>query len=342
MRTPRSGLAILLVLIVNAAANSYAQWHSQESHTNESLRGISAVSQDIAWASGTHGTYLRTIDGGLHWTASQVAGAEALDFRDVKAFSASTAYLLAAGPGDQSRIYKTSTGGERWELQFTNPEPKGFLDCMAFWDTEHGIAVGDPVNGKFQIVATEDGGKRWTVLAPQMPEALPDEGAFAASGSCIATQGARNAWFVTGGAAARVFRSHDRGRSWQATPAPISHSVPSAGIFSIAFHDAKHGVIAGGDYKQPEQGGANLAMTSDGGKSWRPVRIGKQSYFSAIAYIPGGLIAVGLSVAAVSHDGLKSWDSYTSDGFNAVSSRGRAMWAVGGDGKVSSFKFQNK
>ncbi len=54
-------------------------------------------------------------------------GAEALDFRDVQAFSADEAYLLAAGPGDQSRIFKTVEAGNTWTLQFTNAEPKGLL-----------------------------------------------------------------------------------------------------------------------------------------------------------------------------------------------------------------------
>lgn len=341
MRAPLSGLTILLLLVVNSHAQA-----SHEGHTHESLRGVSAVSKDVAWASGSHGAYLRTIDGGLHWTASQVAGAESLDFRDVEAFSADTAYLLAAGPGEQSRIYKTSTGGKNWELQFTNPEPKGFLDCMAFWDKEHGIAVGDPVDGKFQIIATDDGGRHWAELTPQMPQALADEGAFAASGSCIATQGTRNVWFATGGAAARVFRSSDRGRSWQAVATPILHGVPSAGIFSIAFKDAKHGAIAGGDYKQPERGQANLAVTSDGGKSWRLIRTARQGYFSAIAYIPGKrdwLIAVGAQVEAISHDGLKSWYSYHPNGFNAVSSKGvDATWAVGAEGKIERAFGQGK
>src|SRR5262249_55869091 len=141
----------------------------QPSHTTENLRGIGVLPGGVAWASGTHGTYLRTTDAGLTWQPAQVPGAEALDFRDVEAFSSDLVYLLSAGPGDQSRIYKTTNAGKSWTLQFTNNNPKGFFDCMAFWDSDHGIAVGDPVpdstgKAKFELIATDDGGKNWTPI----------------------------------------------------------------------------------------------------------------------------------------------------------------------------------
>ncbi|MBZ5570668.1 MAG: hypothetical protein LAO09_02165 [Acidobacteriia bacterium] len=163
----------------------------QKSNTTENLRGISTPSRNVAWASGTHGTYLRTTDGGETWQAAQVPGAETLDFRDVEAFSADVAYLLAAGPGEQSRIYKTADAGKTWALQFTNNNPKGFFDCMAFWNRDRGIAVGDPVNGKFELITTKDGGKHWkSIPTASLPSAVESEGAFAASGTCIAVHDA--------------------------------------------------------------------------------------------------------------------------------------------------------
>jgi photosystem II stability/assembly factor-like uncharacterized protein len=256
----------------------------QKSNTTENLRGLSAVSDQIMWASGTHGTYLRTTDGGINWHAAQVPGAEQFDFRAAEAFSADLAYLLSAGPGDQSRIYKTTNGGQSWILQFTNKDPNGFYDCMAFWDRDHGIAVGDPVNGKFELMATADGGRNWKPIPPDvLPPAVDGEGAFAASGTCIVVQGKTNVWFATGGKAARVFRSTDAGKSWTVAETPIIHGADSSGIFSIAFLDARHGVIAGGDYKQPQQDGPNLAYSNDGGITWKLAPVSPQSYFSAVA-----------------------------------------------------------
>jgi photosystem II stability/assembly factor-like uncharacterized protein len=266
----------------------------QISHTTEDLRGVSVVSRQVAWASGTHGTYLRTIDGGLTWNAAQVPDAGALDFRAVVAFSADEAFLMSAGPGEQSRIYHTGDGGTHWQLQFGNTNPKGFFDSMVFWDSKHGVVLGDPIADesgklKFEVLLTEDG-QNWRAVPPaQLPGAMEGEGAFAASNTCIAIAGSDSGsdsdiWFATGGKVARVFHSGDRGRSWEVFDTPMVHGPESAGIFSIAFRDAKHGVIAGGNYKHPNDDGANLAFTDDGGKTWTLSGLHPLAYFSAVAY----------------------------------------------------------
>jgi len=294
---------LLLLLVATAAAQSGTV---QTSHTSENLRGVSVVSRQIAWASGTHGTYLRTTDGGRTWIPGQVPDASALDFRAVVAFSADEAFLMSAGPGDQSRLYHTSDAGQHWQLQFTNSNPKGFFDSMAFWDPKHGIVLGDPLPDergklKFEVLQTEDGESWHAIPSSQLPEALEGEGAFAASNSCIALVEERrsaaaasekeaasapdaNVWFATGGKTARVFHSPDRGKTWEVFNTPILHGPESAGIFSIAFRDALHGVIAGGDYKHPDDDGPNLAFTEDGGKTWTLSTLHPQAYFSAVAY----------------------------------------------------------
>src|SRR6266850_606363 len=304
--------AVILTILMSAIWLR-ADIIEQKSNTEESLRGISVVSPSIVWASGTRGTYLRTADGGATWEVGHVPDAESLDFRDVQAFSADTAFLLAAGPGEQSRIYKTTDGGKTWTLQFTNKDPKGFFDCMAFWDKDHGIAVGDPVNGEFQLIKTENG-KDWKpVPAANLPSAIEGEGAFAASGTCIAVEGKKNVWFVTGGSAARVFRSQDAGETWSVAETPIVHGTASAGIFSVAFRDQKHGVIAGGDYKEPNKDVASVAITSDGGKSWKMSRLTPQHYFSAISFLPSErrVVAVGTrQYAWTESPDAKKWEVF--------------------------------
>ena len=318
----------------------------QNSNTRSDLRGVSAVSARVSWASGTHGTYLRTIDAGTTWTAATVPGAEALDFRDVEAFSAEEAYLLAAGPGEQSRIYKTTDGGSTWALQFTNHDPKGFYDCMAFWDRTHGIALGDPVDGQFELIATDDGGDHWNSLpSPYRPHALAIEGAFAASGTCITVQGDSNVWLATGGNAARVFRSSNRGNTWAAADAPILHDNASSGIFSISFNGPHHGVIGGGDYQHPEREGPNLAYTEDGGVTWRASMLHPQCYVSAVALDPQNgrrLLALGSTHVAYTDDvGNRTWKVYWEMNLNAVAyvAPGEAL-GVGPKGKVVRFKLE--
>jgi photosystem II stability/assembly factor-like uncharacterized protein len=335
---------VLLLLSSSLLAQTPAP---HKSNTTEDLRGVSVLSNRVAWASGTHGTYLRMIDGGHSWQAAQVPGAESLDFRDVEAFSADLAYLLSAGPGDQSRIYKTTDGGKSWALQFTNKNPKGFFDCMAFWDRDRGIALGDPVadnTGKlrFELISTDDGGKNWKPLSfDLLPPAVEGEGAFAASGTCISVQGNSNVWFATGGKAARVFHSSNAGKTWTVADTPMIHGPDTTGIFSIAFRDASYGVIAGGDYKHPEQDGHNLAFTNDGGLTWKLSTISPQTYFSAVGFAKpssGGtdVLVVGSTRAAYADDiARRSWQTTWDLNLNAlsISPTGEAI-AVGPKGLI--------
>jgi photosystem II stability/assembly factor-like uncharacterized protein len=331
-------------LVVLLYASLFAQDYTlQKSNTSEDLRGVAVLPNHAAWASGSHGTYLRTGDLGNpqpSWKVSRVPGTEALDFRDVEAFSADLAYLLSAGPGEQSRIYKTTDGGKTWMLQFTNKDPNGFFDCMAFWDSDHGIAVGDPVHGKFVLITTEDGGKNWQAIPPSvLPQAIEGEGAFAASGTCITVEGKNNIWFATGGKVARAFRSTDRGRSWTVADTPMAHGSDSSGIFSIAFRDATHGVIAGGDYKRPGQDGPNLAFTEDGGVTWKLSTAGPQAFFSSVGLVSGNdrVLAVG---SAFTLDVRKNGARRIADrNLNAcsVNAAGDAV-AVGPKGVIVTFK----
>ena len=325
-----------LLLLCNGSAA--AQWRVQQGNTTADLRGLSVVTPWIVWASGTRGTYLRTTDGGATWQAGAVPGAAELDFRDVEAFDANTAYLLSIGKDQQSRIYKTTDGGAHWTLQFTSRLPEAFFDAMAFWDRDHGVAMSDPVNGRFVMVATDNGGRTWTdVPSTNIPAALAGEGGFAASGTCIAAQGQSNAWFVTGGAAARVFRSNDRGRTWTVTTTPIGGGADSSGIFSIAFRDATHGVIVGGDYRKPNEAGDNVAVTSDGGQNWKLSRGPRPAgYRSGAAFVaPLTIIAVGTSGSDVSTDDGASWTRLDGENYNSVAARNGVVYAVGPKGRVA-------
>ena len=333
-----AGRFVLCALMFLVLSPISIQLQPQNSGTDANLRGISTVSASIAWASGTKGTVLRTVDSGAHWNNVSVAGAEALDFRDIQAFDDKRAFVLAAGQGEQSRIYKTDDGGRHWQLQFTNQEPKAFYDCFAFWDREHGIALSDSVDGKFLLLTTANG-KTWATLHPRtLPAALPNEGAFAASGTCLITSGKRHVWFVTGGPAARVFHSTDRGETWTVINTPILSGGPSQGIFSIAFWDERHGVIVGGDYKDPKAAGKNAAFTTDGGKTWILAEKPPSGYRSAIAVAFGtsspALVAVGITGIDSSQDGGKTWSSMDAGEYNAVSFSQSIGWTVGPHGRI--------
>jgi photosystem II stability/assembly factor-like uncharacterized protein len=298
----------------------------------------------VAWASGDKGTYARTTDGGHTWQTGTVPGASELDFRDVDAFDANTAYLLSIGEGEKSRIYKTTDGGKRWELQFKSNRPEAFFDAMAFWDRDHGIALSDPVGGRFLIIATSDGGKTWNEMpAGGMPAALQGEGAFAASGTCITVQGKRNVWFGTGGPeGARVFRSTDGGRTWNVVKTQVM-SGKTAGIFSVTFWNARQGVVVGGDYTQEREARQNVAVTKDGGRTWTGINgTAPDGYRSCVVFITGTyaptLIAVGPSGSDYSVDGGNNWKSIGAEGFHSTSFAGLSSgWAVGEAGRVAKY-----
>ena len=327
----------LLLLASFAAAQS---WVEQTSGTAASLRGVSAVDAKAVWASGTGGTYLASTDGGATWRASKVPGAESLDFRGIRAIDAHTVYLMSSGSGDKARIYKTTDGGGTWALQFTNPDAKGFFDAIAFWDASHGIVVGDPVDGQFAIWTTDDGGGHWQ--RRHTPAALPNEGAFAASNTCLYVFGKREAWFGTGGPdGARVFHSKDRGRSWTVAPTPIRNDGASAGVFSLAFADSRHGVAVGGDYAKDKEESRNVALTEDGGRTWTaPTGPLPKGFRSAVVYVADRRIwlATGTSGSDISTDSGKTWKLFDSGSYNAMTFVGPAGWAVGARGRIALFQ----
>jgi photosystem II stability/assembly factor-like uncharacterized protein len=341
MKVAVAGVAAASLMALGAVAPT--GWEMQVSGTSERLRGVSAASERVAWASGNKGTVLRTADGGASWMARPVPGAEALDFRDIEAFDDKVAYVLSIGGGDKSRIYKTTDGGQHWSLQFTNGDPKAFYDAMAFWDRQRGLAVGDPVNGRATILQTGDGGATWRqVPRDAVPAALEGDGAFAASGTCLVTMGKMDAWFGTGGGArARVFHSADGGRTWTVADTRLAAANASSGIFSLAFADVRDGVAVGGDYRQERAGGDNIQVTYDGGETWAfPGATRLRAFRSAVAYVPGthgrGVLAVGPSGSDRSEDHGRTWTPIGEEGFHALSvePRGRVAWAVGEGGRV--------
>jgi photosystem II stability/assembly factor-like uncharacterized protein len=315
------------------------RWTTVTSGVTARLRGVSAVTDRVVWASGANGMVVRTDDGGATWQTLAIPGTDTLDFRDIDAVDERTAYVLSIGAGDLSRIYKTTDAGRTWAEQFVNRDPKAFFDAMAFWDASRGVAVSDSVDGQFVVMTTRDGGKSWArIPATALPPALPNEGFFAASGTNVAVGLPNHVWLGTGAASqSRVLRSADGGRTWQVSKTPLA-AGPSAGIFSIAFADASSGMVVGGDYKLESLASDNAAVTSDGGVTWTLVR-GLSGFRSVVAYVPrkaAALVAIGPTGTDHSVDGGRTWTPLPGPGFHAFSfaPNGAAGFGVGEKGSI--------
>ncbi len=264
-------LAVLAAVVIsgcscNATKLSHPEWQTQMNEAGVSFRGLCAVNSEAAWASGSGGTFARTIDGGKTWQSGKIAGAEKIDFRDVAAFDEKTAVVF--GIASPAKFYKTTDGGKNWKLVYENDNNDVFFSAASFCDNKNGIALSDPVGGKFLILQTLDGGENWKQME-NLPGAIKGEGIFAASGSNIARPARDRIIFVTGCTAARVFMSADNGAEWSFANAPLEGGNGTSGIFSIAMKNENQGIIIGGDYKKESEIGTNAAITTDGGRNWR-------------------------------------------------------------------------
>ena len=273
--SPMRRLAFLLLLTTSATA----QWQLQTSNTTASLRGIHAVTDQIAWASGTSGTILHTIDGGQHWLpCTTPPAAEHLDFRGIQAFDATTAIVMSSGKGDLSRLYKTTDTCQSWTLVFTNPDQEGFWDAISFADLNQGlrdprwegILIGDPVSRHFVIFTSSDLGQSWHRLMIKHDAAKRKESLFAASNSAAESIGrGGNLAFVTGGESGSYFYREDPGglvldqfmtiASLDRVSLPFPHASMTQGAFSVSKRQLNGGnidvMIVGGDYSKPEEKG---------------------------------------------------------------------------------------
>ena len=347
-------LLLLALSTVAATSSSQAQWMPLKSPTTASLRGLSVVDGRTVWASGAKGTVVHSSDGGVTWQLDTIPGASMLDMRSIHARSAKVAHVAATA----GRIFRTLDGGKTWSLRYQATDTSIFFDAIDFWDDRHGIALGDPVGGRFFVVRTDDGGNTWR--EPDMasrPPAMVGEAAFAASNSSLMVQGSADslvAWIGSGGTAARLHRSVNQMKSWVVYDSPIRQGGASQGIFSVGLIPGGGLLVVGGDYTQNDSARANAAALAmrpgTHGIEWRVLRDGAPRGFrSAVAFAAVGGAAGAASAAPVgvtvgpggsdiSRDGGMTWSPFDAVGFHAVrASIDGIFYASGSDGRLARF-----
>lgn len=302
-----------------------------------SLRGLSAVSDKIVWVSGSGGAVGRTLDGGQTWTWSTVPGYEKRDFRDIEAFDAKTAIIMAIA--EPAEILKTTDGGRTWKLVYENKTPGMFLDAMEFWNINSGIVVGDPVNGRFFIARSFDGGDSWhDIPFKELPAADSGEGCFATSGTNIRNLDRDEACFVSGGPRSRLFIRD------KAIDLPLIQGTTSTGANSIAVKDhnklkgGRQLIVVGGDFTKDTAREKNCFYSTDGGATWIRPATPPHGYRGCVEYIGGDkVLCCGTSGVDISYDNGKNWKEIDKAGFHVcrLAKKGKTVFLAGSGGRVA-------
>ena len=341
--TPMKLIKTIFSILILLAAD---QVHAQELNIIEqpipkkaSFRGLSAVNEQVAWASGSGGTVLKTINGGDTWLNVSVPGADSIQFRDIEAFSEDIAVVM--GVASPAIFYRTFDGGTNWKEVYSNTHPGIFFDAMDFWDAKNGIAFGDAIEGHLAILTTNDGGENWKEIDyTNLPKSPEGEGGFAASGTCLTTYGESTVWIGLGAPDSRVFKSEDKGKTWTVVETSMKwlNSTPGAGIFSLEFASMSYGIAVGGDYEDDQNQNQNAAITKDGGKTWVLIKENQPNGFrSVVANVPSTTwwIAAGTSGIDISRNNGITWEAVSEDGYHAASfGNSKVGWLAGG-GKIS-------
>lgn len=313
-------------------------WEIFETPVDASLRGLSPITADIAWMSGSKGTWLRTLDGGNTWEHGVIDGQVDVDFRSIQGFDAEHAIVVSAG--QPAVIYKTSDGGKSWKLTHQE-DTAAFLDGITFSDQNTGFVFGDPVDGKWMILKTVNQGETWYAI-PNLPEVVEGEAAFAASASSMMAMD--NILVLgSGGKESYLHISKDGGDSWAKFIAPLTQGEGSQGIFALTGLLSGEVVCVGGDYLQEGSTQGNVGIFLTATNEWLTVEDPPTGYRSGVAYFnrTEWLITVGPNGSDFSHDGGINWQNFSEEGFHSVKagSATGSVWASGGNGKVAKLKF---
>ncbi|HEX6333376.1 MAG TPA: oxidoreductase, partial [Flavisolibacter sp.] len=286
--------------------------------TKTSLRGLSVVNDQVIWVSGSNGTIGRSSNGGKDWKWTIIKGFEKTEFRDIEAFDATTAIIMAVG--EPAYLLRTVDGGETWKVVYENKTKGMFLDAMEFWNDQAGIVIGDPIDGKFFVARTFDGGSTWKeVPSKYLPAADSGEACFAASGTNVRALDHDEAVFISGGTSSHVYIRDKK------IKLPLVQGRESTGANSIAVWDRfrrKGGnrlVVVGGDFAADSSTYLNCAYSYDRGATWKLPEVAPHGYRSSVEFLDKKtLVTCGLNGVDYSTDGGRRWKLISKTGFHVA------------------------
>jgi photosystem II stability/assembly factor-like uncharacterized protein len=331
---------MFVFLLVSFNRVSYSQTFPQvqllTSGQKTSLRGLSVVNDNVVWVSGSNGTVGKSTNGGKNWKWITVSGFEKSDFRDIEAFDAMTAVIMAVA--EPAYMLKTVDGGESWKVVYENRKKGMFLDAMEFWNEQAGIVIGDPIDGHFFIARTFDGGSSWTEMeVSRTPRADSGEACFAASGTNIRALDRDEAVFISGGTRSRLFIRD------KAINLPIIQGKETTGANSVAVYDnykmrgGQRMIVVGGDFNADSSMKDNCFYTQNGGRTWSAPRVPPHGYRSCVEFLSKtDIISCGLNGVDYSNNGGKVWNWISKEGFHVCrrAKMGSAVFFAGGNGRI--------
>jgi len=328
--------------------NHSPKWSHSIMPNSPSLRGTAMVQKSM-WVTGSNNSVFVSQDAGKTWINKSVPLKDKRDFRDIALFNNDTAIVMSAGTGELSALYITTDGGNHWQLLYQNTDVHGFFNSIAFWDEQQGLLMGDPVDGYYVIKKTTDGGKTWRRISiKNLPNILPKETAFSASGNSIIVGSNGQAWITTGGFSASVYLSNDYGETWRREPVPLYKSTQTAGGYAIALNHLEQPFVMGGDYLQRRLKYSNMASFTN--EHWQPIKTGSAGLKTAMSCQKMICITTGKLATDISFDAGSSWQSLThkqtnelagqGSGFYSLASDDSVFLAAGAEGKVLVLSYQ--
>lgn len=256
--------------------------HTHYKIPNTTIRAIKVLDQNHVYFAGSNGKWGYTLNGGTTWHVDSIANHE---FRSIEVTPNRTLYLVSVQK--PTVILSSTNNGKSFTPSLTLPDSM-FLDEVFFSNNSNGVAIADPIKGKFQIYTTHNGGFTWEKTKNEnLPTALENEYPFAASNSVLECSH-QHIWFCTGGPnKARVHFSEDFGKSWSVSSTPIVSNKNMTGIFSVHMANEKLGIAAGGDWDSLNNPVSNMIITHNGGQSWKELSPENTlGYISDMQFIP--------------------------------------------------------
>ena len=348
MKNRKEVLFFLFILLIGSSNKIFSQRKALpkveilNTGIKTSLRGLSVVNNNVVWVSGSNGMVGKSLNAGKDWKWMIVKGFEKNDFRDIEAFDANTAIIMAIA--DPAFILKTTDGGETWKVVYENNTKGMFLDAMEFRDPKNGIVIGDPVDGRFFMAKTIDAGNSWKELAAE--ERFPadsGEAFFASSGTNIRYLYNGSVVMASGGKNSRVF--YDK----TMLDVPMTKGKETAGTNSVAVFDnykknkANKMIIVGGDFTADSLTDKNCFISNNGGKTWERPKTPPNGYRSCVEYLNNEtIVTCGLNGVDYSFDGGKNFYSISKEGFHVCrfARVGNTVYLAGGNGKIGKLVWQ--